>query len=123
MLSFRNAGHNFPILIRADGGSLELETGGILLGAFQGSRYEEGHLVLSPGDLLFFYTDGLTEALGPDGRELGKEILPELLRRLSANSASEIVSGLITYLSGNSFSPGLASGRRQEFDAAEINLC
>lgn len=105
MLSFCNAGHNFPILIRADGSSHELETGGILLGAFKGSCYEEGHLVLCPGDLLLFYTDGLTESLGKDGRELGKEVLPHLLRRFSMNSASEIVSGLITYFSGNSAAP------------------
>ena len=58
--------------------------------------------MLSPGDLLLFYTDGLTEALGPDGQELGRAILPGLLRGLSAGSASEIVKGLISHLSRNS---------------------
>ena len=102
MLSYCNAGHNFPILLRADGSCLELETGGILLGAFRGSQYEEGHVVLVPGDLLLFYTDGLTEAIGPDGRELGTSGLPGLLRRLSAGSASEIVDGLVGYLTRKS---------------------
>lgn len=102
MLTYCNAGHNFPILLRPDGSSIELETGGILLGAFQGTQYEEGHLMLSPGDLLLFYTDGLTEALGPDGRELGRATLPGLLRGLSARSASEIVAGLISHLTRNS---------------------
>ncbi|MFZ0428937.1 MAG: SpoIIE family protein phosphatase [Acidobacteriota bacterium] len=102
MLSYCNAGHNFPILLRPDGSCLTLETGGILLGAFRGSQYEEGHVVLVPGDLLLFYTDGLTEALGPDGRELGTSGLPGLLRRLSAGSASEIVEGLVGYLTRKS---------------------
>jgi PAS domain S-box-containing protein len=98
MLSYCNAGHNFPILLRPDGSFVELETGGILLGAFRGSHYEEGHLMLSPGDLLLFYTDGLTEALGLDGRELGRAALPGLLRGLFAGSASEIAGGLIGHL-------------------------
>jgi sigma-B regulation protein RsbU (phosphoserine phosphatase) len=102
MLSYCNAGHNYPILLRPDGSFLELETGGILLGAFQGSQYQEGHLLLSPGDLLLFYTDGLTEALGPDGNEIGSEMIPGLLRGLSTGSASEIVEGLIKYLLRNS---------------------
>jgi len=102
MLSYCNAGHNFPILLRPDGSFLELETGGILLGAFQGTQYEEGHLLVSPGDLLLFYTDGLTEALGPDGQELGRAELPGLLKGLSAGSAPEIVKGLISHLSRNS---------------------
>jgi PAS domain S-box-containing protein len=101
MLTYCNAGHNFPILLRPDGSFLELETGGILLGAFQGTQYEEGHLMLSPGDLLLFYTDGLTEALSSDGQELGRAALPGLLKGLSAGSASEIVKGLITHLSRN----------------------
>ena len=102
MLTYCNAGHNFPILLRPDGSFLELETGGILLGAFQGTQYEEGHLLLSPGDLLLFYTDGLSEALGLDGQELGRAALPGLLRGLYAGSASEIVRGLVTHLSRNS---------------------
>jgi sigma-B regulation protein RsbU (phosphoserine phosphatase) len=102
MLSYSNAGHNFPILLRPDGSLLKLETGGILLGAFRGSQYEEGHVVLAPGDLLLFYTDGLTEALGPDGQELGISALPGLLRRFSAGSASQIVDGIVAYLARKS---------------------
>ncbi len=102
MLSYCNAGHNFPILLRSDGSLLELETGGILLGAFRGSQYEEGHLLLSPGDLLLLYTDGLTEALDLDGRELGRTTLAELLRGLAARRATEILDGLLTYLEENS---------------------
>ena len=58
--------------------------------------------MLSPGDLLLLYTDGLTEALDEDGRELGRTELPRLLRKLSAASASEIAKGLVDYLSENS---------------------
>jgi PAS domain S-box-containing protein len=102
MLSYCNAGHNFPILLRSDGSLLELETGGVLLGAFRGSRYEEGHVLLSPGDLLLLYTDGLTEALDRDGQELGNAALAELLRGLSTRTASEIVDGLVDYVAEES---------------------
>lgn len=102
MLSYCNAGHNFPILLRSDGSLLELETGGILLGAFRGSRYDEGHLLLSHGDLLLLYTDGLTEALDRGGQELGRAALAKLLRGLSTGTASEVVDGLVDYLAEES---------------------
>lgn len=103
--TYCNAGHNPPLLLNKDGGLEELAAGGILLGAFPESRYEEGHAQLAPGDCLLFYTDGLTEATGIDGQELGQVKLRELLPAIAEIPASEIVQKLIAWAS-----PYLAAG-------------
>lgn len=97
--TYCNAGHNYPLLLRKEGRLEELATGGILLGAFPESRYEEGHAQLAPGDCLLFYTDGLTEAAGMDGQELGQEKLRQFLPEIVGSSASEIVQKLIAWAS------------------------
>lgn len=66
-LLFVNAGQNPPLLRRADGAIERLSTGGIALGMFDGSEYEQGETVLAPGEAIIMYTDGITEAESPDG--------------------------------------------------------
>ena len=51
----------------ADGSIERLTTGGVALGMFDGSEYEEGETLLAPGDALVTYSDGITEAESPDG--------------------------------------------------------
>ncbi|MBM4129842.1 hypothetical protein FJ250_02275 [bacterium] len=80
-LVYSSGGHNPPLLVRRDGSWELLSEGGLPLGAFDFGSYDEGRLVLEPGDLLFMYTDGLTETKGPDGDEdFGESRLGELLR-------------------------------------------
>lgn len=79
-LVYSSGGHNPPLLVRADGRRELLSEGGLPLGAFDFGSYDEGRLVLEPGDLLFMYTDGLTETKGPDGDEdFGETRLGDLL--------------------------------------------
>jgi phosphoserine phosphatase RsbU/P len=66
-LTFVNAGQNPPLLRKPDGSIIRLSTGGVALGMFEGSTYEQGHIHLGPGDALVMYTDGITEAESPDG--------------------------------------------------------
>lgn len=66
-LTFVNAGQTPPLLRKADGSIIRLSTGGVALGMFEGSEYEQGHIQLDPGDALVMYTDGITEAESPDG--------------------------------------------------------
>jgi sigma-B regulation protein RsbU (phosphoserine phosphatase) len=73
MLRYVNAGHNPPIVIHPDGSILFLETGGVPVGMFANWPYEEGMVQLDPGDLIVAYTDGVSEALNPDGTEWGVE--------------------------------------------------
>ncbi|MBM3265433.1 MAG: SpoIIE family protein phosphatase, partial [candidate division Zixibacteria bacterium] len=57
-----NAGHNPPLLCRADGSVSYLDTGGLVLGAFPNAEYALGETELAEGDILVLYTDGVTEA-------------------------------------------------------------
>jgi len=66
-LTFVNAGQTPPLLRKPDGTVIRLNTGGVALGLFEGSTYEQGHIHLGPGDALIMYSDGITEAESPDG--------------------------------------------------------
>jgi sigma-B regulation protein RsbU (phosphoserine phosphatase) len=80
-LKYSNAGHNAPVLTRQDGGQLRLEDGGLILGAFQESAYEQGEIDLRPGDRLVLFTDGVSEAVNEEGEEFGEERLVEAALR------------------------------------------
>lgn len=60
-LTYCNAGHNPPLLI-GERGVLRLETGGMVIGAFERTLFDEQTLQLEAGDLLVAYSDGVTEA-------------------------------------------------------------
>jgi serine phosphatase RsbU (regulator of sigma subunit) len=60
-----NAGHNPPLLLRADGPIEQLTVGGLLLGMLPSMPYQQQTVTLGPGDVLVMYTDGITEAVGP----------------------------------------------------------
>ena len=61
-LTFANAGHFPPILVRADGSVERLATGGAVLGVFPEGTYEQGRVAIQTGDRLVLFTDGITEA-------------------------------------------------------------
>ena len=86
-----NAGHNPPMLLRACGEMELLETGGLLLGVMKDMPYERGVVTLSPGDLLVMFTDGVTEAMSPDGEEFHEDRLEAILRNEHEKSAKEIL--------------------------------
>ncbi|MBZ5495194.1 MAG: SpoIIE family protein phosphatase [Acidobacteriia bacterium] len=100
-----NAGHFPPLLLRADGSSQELSAGGTPLGMFDRSRYAAGRTQLRPGDLILFYTDGVTEALNESGEEFGRDRLAAALRRKSHQTAREILRTLSGEL--NKFTRGM----------------
>ncbi len=68
-LTFVNAGHNPPLLLRRSGEVEWLSTGGTILGAFPDATYLPAVRDLHPGDALVMYTDGFTEATAPDDEE------------------------------------------------------
>lgn len=93
-LSYCNAGHNYPILVHEDGQVEYLETGGMILGAFQETTYEGGEIFLRKHDTLFFYSDGLTDNRNLNDEEFGESRLLELLlqnRSLSADGLKEMI--------------------------------
>jgi sigma-B regulation protein RsbU (phosphoserine phosphatase) len=72
---YTNAGHNAPVLVRADGTIERLTTGGMMVGAFEWAEYEEAGAALAPGDLLLIFSDGISEAENEAGEEYGEERL------------------------------------------------
>ena len=70
-LTYVNAGHNAPILRRANGTLETLEAGGLPLGIQSAAKYETASLELKPGDALIFFTDGVVEAFNESGEEFG----------------------------------------------------
>ncbi len=79
-LCYSSGGHNAPIVLRRTGQIQLLEKGGLPLGAFEFGSYEEEEIRLEPGDLVFLYTDGLTESKDPEqDNEFGEERLNRFL--------------------------------------------
>ena len=80
-LVYANAGHNPPLLCRADRNTAELlEKGGIALGVIEGDHFQDRDITLQPGDTVIFYTDGITEAMSPTGDLFGEERLLEAIK-------------------------------------------
>ncbi|MGA0241954.1 MAG: PP2C family protein-serine/threonine phosphatase [Candidatus Marinamargulisbacteria bacterium] len=80
MFTYCRAGHPGIILQRADNELTELETDGTFLGMFNDVEFTEAQIQLKKGDRLFFYTDGITEAKGPNGQLFGTERLMEHIK-------------------------------------------
>ncbi|HSQ60006.1 MAG TPA: GAF domain-containing SpoIIE family protein phosphatase [Acidobacteriota bacterium] len=92
VISFSNAGHNFPILLPATGGWRYLEEGGIPLGIVPDFVYPQAETTLLPGDALLLYTDGITDARNLEGEDFGEDRLVRLAERLPrAMTADELV--------------------------------
>jgi len=77
-----NAGHNAPILRRANGTLETLEAGGLPLGIRPATNYETASLELKPGDALIFFTDGVVEAFNGGGEEFGNARWLDAIRNL-----------------------------------------
>lgn len=94
-LSYLNAGHNPPILVRAGGSIEQLTEGGLPLGIQPAAPYQRGTTVLQPGDTLYIYTDGVIEAVNASGEEYGEARLETLLRSQGRLTAAEKLASLI----------------------------
>jgi phosphoserine phosphatase RsbU/P len=104
-LTYTNAGHNAPIVVRQDGSCLRLGTGGAALGVFKDWEYEQGEVDLAAGDRLVLFTDGVTEARGGNEEEFGEDRLVELIRQSSELGAADlkkkILSAVTEFCGGN----------------------
>ena len=75
-----NAGHEYPVIRKADGPfELLKDKHGFVIGGMGGMRYKEYEIQLSPGDRLFLYTDGLPEATDAENNMFGTERMIESL--------------------------------------------
>jgi len=103
VLTYSNAGHFYPLVLRGSE-TLRLDRGGMILGVLPDTEYEEGRIDLESGDLLLFFTDGLTEAESPDGEPFGEDRLMETARSAIGLSCEDIVQRIHESISG--FSDG-----------------
>ncbi len=94
-LTYVNAGHNAPILRRANGTFETLEVGGLPLGIRSDGNYETASLELRPGDALIFFTDGVVEAFNESGEEFGNERWLSAIRNLPDCDAQQILQFLM----------------------------
>ena len=93
-LSFSNAGHNPPLLVKANGETRFITEGEQPLGMFQHTRYHENHVVLEPGDVFVLYTDGATEAESPAGEEFGRDRLVDAVKASLDKPAREMIASI-----------------------------
>lgn len=93
LFTYTNAGHLPPILVR-DGEPSLLEVNGMVVGAFPFAQWGESRLELKSGDLLVYYTDGVTEPENEYGEMFGEQRLVELLVKHYRRDAEEIVAAV-----------------------------
>ena len=99
-LTYVNAGHNPPFLLRPKGDGFEILTlaeGGAVVGMLPPMlvNYEQGEITLQKGDLIVGSTDGITEAMNPAEEEWGEDAMVEELRKVHGKSAREILEYIV----------------------------
>jgi serine phosphatase RsbU (regulator of sigma subunit)/signal transduction protein with GAF and PtsI domain len=91
---YSSAGHNPPLLVRADGQVETLRCRGIALGVLEEIQLREKETLLNPGDVLLLYTDGVTEAINAAEEEFDVQRLTEIATASRHESASEILANV-----------------------------
>jgi len=102
LLRYANAAHNPPLIWRRQSGQVErLDAAGLLIGLQGQADYDSLQLVLDPGDVLLYYTDGVTEAVGFSGERFEEKRLADALQLISRSAtggAQEILEQLFLRL-------------------------
>lgn len=94
-LRYINAGHNAPILIRADGRLDRLETTALVLGVDKNAPFETRAIELNPGERVLLFTDGISEAFNAKDEEYGEARLISFLRQQASLPAEELIQLLV----------------------------
>jgi phosphoserine phosphatase RsbU/P len=113
VLTYTNAGHNPPLVLRRAGSYERLAIGGTVTGIFDEGTFEEGRVTLEPGDRLVLYTDGITEARSAGGDEFEDEGLLRTLERCRRLDAQSMVDAVFTDV-------GTFAGGRLQDDATAV---
>ena len=103
-VTYTDAGHCAPILVRSSGEVVRLDAGGAVLGVFPKWAYEQATVPLGPGDRLVLFTDGVTEAANAGDEEFGEERLAQLISALRDRGAHELKNRILQTVS--SFTAG-----------------
>jgi sigma-B regulation protein RsbU (phosphoserine phosphatase) len=95
MIIFSNAGHNPPMVIRADGTVEELTEGGVALGVLEDTQYEERPVALHAGDVVVMYTDGISEAEDEHGEQFSPTRIEQVVRANPTHTARELTQDIV----------------------------
>lgn len=98
MFRYVNAGHPAAIVLRRDGSTVLLESGGAPVGMFPNWNYQEGAIELHAGDIVVAYTDGVVEALNSEGEEWGVDGIQRALTDCAGQEADEVVAAVLAAL-------------------------
>jgi sigma-B regulation protein RsbU (phosphoserine phosphatase) len=90
-LTYTNAGHLAPMLLRGSDFQM-LESTGTVVGAFPMARYEEKTVILEPGDLLVAYTDGIEEPENVYGEQFGEDRLKDVIAKYAKADSAELIA-------------------------------
>ncbi len=115
---YANGGHNPPLMVRSGDDGLDFirMPKGMALGVMEGTPYELAKLVLNPGDVLFTYTDGVTEAMNPHYELFSEKRLQEELSQTGHDSLVAISQGLMKQITA------FADGAEQSDDITLLAL-
>lgn len=99
-LTYANAGHPRPILLSSGAEPVLLPEGGLVAGVTVETEYRSAEVRLRPGDRLWVYSDGLPEAMSPDGEAFGDDRLTAALRAASGVPLADAVRGVLGGVEG-----------------------
>ncbi len=95
-MAYSNAGHNYPIRLQAETGQVtELVARGIIMGAFEQIELEEHEIDVAPGDMIIFYTDGITEAMNDTEELFGEDRLISVIKANPQAGAQEMIDTIV----------------------------
>ena len=121
--AYVNGGHNAPLIGRVQGETVDWQyivegKKAHMVGVMEESVYEEKRMTLAPGDMLYFYTDGVTEAMDPERRLYTEERLQETLNHVGTTAASvrEILAAVRADIEAH------ASGAEQSDDITMLGV-
>jgi sigma-B regulation protein RsbU (phosphoserine phosphatase) len=104
-IRYCNAGHNPPVLVRADGSAIRLDKGGPALSRlFSSTPFQHGEEEIREGDRLVLFTDGVSEARDAGGNDFGEDRLEQLIAANRKSPARELIATIVDSVS--SFSEG-----------------
>ena len=90
IFTFSNCGHDFPLLLRADGTTELLREGGPVLGVVPKASYEERPVYINKNDIIILFTDGVVEVFNDDDEQFGEDRLAELVQQNRSKTTTEI---------------------------------
>ena len=96
-----NAGHNYPFLIRANGETIRLDVGGLILGALEDFAFKESAVQFMPDDLLVIFSDGISEATNGADEMFGEEPLGRLITENRDKKAADILEAILNAVRGH----------------------